>query len=196
MHELPKLPYAKDALAPYISEETLDYHYSKHHQKYVDEVNRLLEGSTLENNTLEQVVLNSDGALFNNAAQAWNHNIYWECMSPNKTPMPQTMDHAISESFGSYEAFLHQFKQASLKHFGSGWVWLVVDSTGRLSITSTVNAGTPLTDHMSVALACDVWEHAYYLDTRNDRGSYIDNFFQVVNWDYVSHLAFSTSSPG
>lgn len=189
MHKLPILPYAKDALDPFISAETLEYHYSKHHQKYIDELNRLLEGSTLKDESLEAIVKSSDGALFNNAAQAWNHNLYWECMAPQGVKMGEAMSLLIQKSFGSYDAFANDFKQVALKHFGSGWVWIVVGDDGMLSIVSTVNAGTPITENMKVILACDIWEHAYYIDTRNDRGLYIDNFLKVVNWEFVSDLA-------
>lgn len=189
MHKLPILPYAKDALDPFISAETLEYHYSKHHQKYIDELNRLLEGSTLKDESLETIVKSSDGALFNNAAQAWNHNLYWECMAPQGVKMGDAMSLLIQKSFGSYDAFAKDFKQVATKHFGSGWVWVVVGDDGMLGIVSTVNAGTPITENMKVILACDIWEHAYYIDTRNDRGLYVDNFLKVVNWEYVSHLA-------
>ena len=185
VHILPDLPYEKDALEPYISKETLDYHYSKHHKKYIDELNRLLKNSPFENDSLENIVKNADGSIFNNAAQAWNHNLYWRCMTENPEKPSDSMIKAINQSFESFELFADEFKKAALMHFGSGWVWLAMDDEKRLKIMSTANADTPMRYGHHVLLACDVWEHAYYIDTRNDRAKYLDNFLQIVNWSVV-----------
>lgn len=189
--ELPELPYARNALAPHISEETLDYHYGKHHQAYVNNLNKLIDGTEFANATLEEIIKKSDGGLFNNAAQVWNHTFYWHSMSPNGGGEPTgAVFDAITQAFGSVDAFKEQFTQAGATQFGSGWAWLVQNNDGSLEIMKTSNAGNPLTDGKTPLLTCDVWEHAYYIDTRNDRAKYISNFWQLVNWDFVaSNLA-------
>ncbi len=185
--ELPALPYAKDALAPHISAETLEYHYGKHHQAYVTNLNNLIKGSPFEGKALEEIVKGSDGGIFNNAAQVWNHTFYWHCLAPNAGGEP-TGDvlAAINHAFGSVEAFKKQFTEAAIKNFGSGWTWLVKNSDGSLSIVSTSNAGTPLTTGAKPLLTVDVWEHAYYIDYRNARPVYLDNFWALVNWEFVA----------
>lgn len=184
---LPDLPYGRDALAPHISEETLDYHYGKHHKTYVDTLNELTEGGEWENKPLEDVVKGSSGKLFNQAAQHWNHDFYWKCMSPNGGGRPSgDLARAIDQAFGDFDEFAEQFKQASIATFGSGWGWLVQKTDGSLDIVSTQNAGNPMTDGHAPLLTCDVWEHAYYIDYRNARPSYVDAFFELINWDFVA----------
>jgi len=184
---LPKLPYELDALAPHISKETLEYHYLKHHQAYVNKLNLLTDGSDHANKTLEEVIKSSDGAIFNNAAQVWNHSFYWQCLQGSGTQSPQAdMLAAIEKKYGSYEEFKSQFTQAALGQFGSGWAWLVKNNDGSIDITTTSNAENPITEGLTPILTCDVWEHAYYIDTRNDRGKYLANFWELVNWEFVS----------
>lgn len=186
--ELLKLPYALNALEPYISQETLEYHYGKHHRNYVNKLNELTQDNEYAHLSLEEVIKQSkSGPIFNNAAQVWNHTFYWHCMTPQggKTPEGKLAD-AINKAFGSYENFKTKFNQAATTQFGSGWAWLVKNNEGGLEICSTSNAATPMTDHKKAILTCDVWEHAYYIDTRNDRAKYVENFWQVVNWDFVS----------
>ncbi len=185
--ELPELPYAKNALAPHISEETLEYHYGKHHQAYVNKLNGLVPGTEFENASLEDIMMKSEGGIFNNAAQIWNHTFYWNSMSPNGGGEPKgVVADAINDVFGSINAFKKQFTEAGLTQFGSGWAWLVKNSSGKLAIVKTLNAQNPMTEGHTPLLTCDVWEHAYYIDTRNDRGKYISNFWEVVNWDFIA----------
>ncbi len=192
---LPPLPYALDALVPHISKETLDYHYGKHHKTYVDNLNRLLVGSPLENATLEDIIHQGSGAIFNNAAQVWNHTFYWECLSPNGGGEPSgALATAITERFGSVQRFKEEFTQVALSTFGSGWAWLVRTQTGELDITSTSNANTPLTQNHLPLLTCDVWEHAYYIDYRNARAAYVETFWKIVNWPFVASR-FTTQYP-
>lgn len=184
---LPPLPYSMDALAPHISQETLEYHYGKHHQAYVSNLNKLIEGTEFASMNLEEIVKNSNGGVFNNAAQVWNHTFYWHCLSPNGGNEPTgVLAEAITKNFGSFAAFKEQFTQTAITTFGSGWAWLVQDSAGKLQIISTSNAGTPMTEGMTALLTCDVWEHAYYIDYRNARPSYLNAFWSLVNWDFVS----------
>lgn len=185
--ELPKLPYALDALQPYISSETLEYHYGKHHLAYVNKLNSLIPGTEFEGKSLEDIIKKSSGAIFNNAAQVWNHTFYWHCMTPkaNQEPTGKLAD-AIKKYFGSFESFKEKFTQTSINQFASGWGWLVKNQNGDLEIFSTSNAGTPMTEGKHALLTCDVWEHAYYIDTRNDRPKYVNNFWQLVNWDFVN----------
>lgn len=184
--ELPKLPYAMDALAPHISKETLEYHYGKHHQTYVNNLNQLLINHPLAGKSLEDIIMQSEGGLFNNAAQVWNHSFYWECLSPNGGHLPQTkLLAAIEQQFGSFEEFKAQFTKVALSTFGSGWAWLVKNPDNTLAITSTSNADTPMRHGQKALLTCDVWEHAYYIDYRNVRANYVDNFWQLVNWNFV-----------
>jgi superoxide dismutase, Fe-Mn family len=185
---LPPLPYAMNALAPHISEETLEYHYGKHHSTYVTNLNKLIDGTEYENLSLEEIIKRASGGVFNNAAQAWNHTFYWHCLSPNGGDEPTgKLADTISKAFGSFAAFKEQFTQAAATTFGSGWAWLVQDQAGALKIKSTSNAGTPMTEGHHALLTCDVWEHAYYIDYRNLRIDYIKAFWSLVNWDFVAN---------
>lgn len=185
--ELPELPYERDALSPHISEETLDYHYGKHHQAYVDTLNKLAEGTEWENRPLDDVVKGSSGQLFNQAAQHWNHTFYWACMSPDGGGKPGgELAVVIDESFGSFDDFAGKFKDTAIGTFGSGWAWLVKDDDGVLDVVSTQNGNNPLTNGHTPILTCDVWEHAYYIDYRNARPKYLDAFFELINWDTVN----------
>lgn len=185
-HQLPALPYAKDALAPVISAETIEYHYGKHHQAYVTNLNNLIKGTEFENSTLEEIVLKSNGGIFNNAAQVWNHTFYWNGFKPNGGGAPKgELAAAIDKAFGSFEEFKKQFSQKAMTTFGSGWAWLVKNKDGSLSLESTSNAGTPLTSGQTPLLTIDVWEHAYYVDYRNARAKYVEEFWSIVNWEFV-----------
>lgn len=184
---LPKLPYAMDALEPHISKETLEYHYGKHHQAYVNNLNKLIPETEFESMQLEEIIKAATGGIFNNAAQVWNHTFYWHCLSPNGGGNPQgKLAEAINKHFGSFSTFKEQFSQTAATTFGSGWAWLVQDAAGALKIVSTSNAGTPMTEGLTALLTCDVWEHAYYIDYRNARPDYIAAFWSLVNWDFVS----------
>ena len=185
--ELPKLPYAKKALAPHLSEETVDFHYGKHHQSYVTNLNYLVPGTEFEGLSLEDVVKKSSGSIFNNAAQIWNHNFYWNSLSPSGGAQPTgALAEAINKQFGSFSAFQEEFTQCALTTFGSGWAWLVKDAEGNLLLVSTSNAGCPLTSGQTPLLTCDVWEHAYYIDYRNARPNYLKAFWALVNWDFAA----------
>lgn len=185
--ELPPLPYATNALAPHISQETLEYHYGKHHRAYVNKLNELIPNTEYEKLSLEEIMLRAPkGPIFNNAAQVWNHTFYWHCMKQNGGGKPSgKLAEAINQSFESFDKFQQQLTEAGLTQFGSGWAWLVKNGE-KLEVVKTGNAENPMTDKKTPLLTCDVWEHAYYIDTRNDRGKYINNFWQVVNWDFVS----------
>lgn len=184
---LPELPYAQDALEPQISKTTIEFHYGKHHQTYVNTLNSLIEGTRFENQSLEQIILSSDGALFNNAAQVFNHTFYWNCLAKASDSAPKgKLAEAIIRDFSSFEQFKEEFTKKSIGLFGSGWCWLVADKDGKLSIVQKSNAGCPLTDGLKPILVCDVWEHAYYLDKQNARPKYLESFWQLVNWDFVS----------
>ncbi|MCF6235298.1 MAG: superoxide dismutase [Fe] [Gammaproteobacteria bacterium] len=186
-HKLPELPYAMNALAPTISQETLEYHYGKHHKAYVTNLNNLIKGTEFENASLEEIIKKSSGGLFNNAAQVWNHTFYWNSLSPNGGGKPSgTLADAINAEFGSFEAFKEKFSTSAATNFGSGWTWLVKNQSGSLEIVNTSNAGCPLTDDKIPLLTCDVWEHAYYIDYRNVRPKYIEAFWSLVNWDFVA----------
>lgn len=186
-HELPKLPYAMDALQPYISKETLEFHYGKHHKAYVDNLNKLIAGTEFEDLSLEETIKKSSGGIFNNAAQVWNHTFYWHCMSPHSAREPSgKLADAITKKFGSFEEFKKLFSQTAIATFGSGWGWLVKNKDGSIEIISTSNAATPMTQDKKALLTCDVWEHAYYIDYRNARPSYVENFWNLVNWDFVT----------
>jgi Fe-Mn family superoxide dismutase len=185
--ELPPLPYAQDALAPHISAETLEYHYGKHHQTYVTNLNKLVEGTEFESASLEDVIMKSDAGLFNNSAQVWNHTFYWNSMSPSGggAPTGEVAD-AINSAFGSYDEFKAKFAEAATTQFGSGWAWLV-DSGSGLEIMKTSNADLPMKHGSKALLTIDVWEHAYYIDFRNARPNYISTFLDsLVNWDFVA----------
>jgi len=186
IHELPPLPYDKSALAPFISAETLEFHYGKHHQAYVTNLNNLIPGTLFENLDLKEIVLKSDGAIFNNAAQVWNHTFYWNCMRPQGGGQPTgELLEAIHQAFGSFEAFKEAFSKCADTTFGSGWAWLVKKADGSLALVSTSNAACPLTEGHTPLLTCDVWEHAYYIDYRNLRPKYVEEFWNLVNWDFV-----------
>jgi Fe-Mn family superoxide dismutase len=186
IHELPPLPYDKSALAPFISAETLEFHHGKHHQAYVTNLNNLIPGTLFENLDLKEIVLKSDGAIFNNAAQVWNHTFYWNCMRPQGGGQPAgALLEAIHQAFGSFEAFKEAFSKCAVTTFGSGWAWLVKKADGSLALVSTSNAACPLTEGHTPLLTCDVWEHAYYIDYRNLRPKYVEEFWNLVNWDFV-----------
>lgn len=193
-HKLPDLPFAPDALAPHLSAETLSFHHGKHHAAYVTKLNAALDGTGLENVPLEELVATLDRvpaakrtAVFNNGAQHFNHSFYWSCLSPKGGGEPTgPLKAAIDAAFGSYADFRKRFKDESVGHFASGWGWLVRDGSGALQVVSTHDADTPLAHGLKPLLTCDVWEHAYYIDYRNDRGTYLDNFFDLVDWDFVS----------
>lgn len=183
IHTRPKLPYGIDALSPYISAETLEFHSGKHHQTYVDNLNKLIVGTPHEEQELEEVIKTSTGGIFNNAAQIWNHTFYFESLAPaGSAKLDGSLKQAIVAKWGSEEAFIAEFNKVAIGTFGSGWAWLVKKSDGSLDIVSTSNAGTPLTTEDTAILTCDVWEHAYYIDTRNARPKYLENFWKVVNW--------------
>ncbi|MBC6905576.1 superoxide dismutase [Fe] [Saccharophagus sp. K07] len=186
--ELPPLPYPKNALAPHISEETLEYHYGKHHKAYVDKLNTLVPGTPFEGKSLEEIIKTSTGGIFNNAAQIWNHTFYWHCLSPNGGgEATGPVADAIRSAFGSFEKFKEEFTNSAINNFGSSWTWLVKKADGSVAIVNTSNAGTPLTDEsVKPLLTCDLWEHAYYIDYRNARPKYIENFWALVNWDFVN----------
>ena len=185
--ELPKLPYALDALQPVISKETLEYHYGKHHQAYVTNLNNLIKDTEFADASLESIIKKSSGGIFNNAAQVWNHTFYWHCMSPKSSGEPTgKLADAIKKKFGSFDEFKKLFSDTAIKTFGSGWAWLAKNAQGELELISTSNAGTPMTHDKKALLTCDVWEHAYYIDYRNARPSYVENFWKIVNWDFVA----------
>ncbi|GAB6048113.1 superoxide dismutase [Fe] [Methyloparacoccus murrellii] len=186
-HELPPLPYEKTALEPFITAETLEYHYGKHHQAYVTNLNNLIVGTEFEDLPLEEIVRKSSGGIFNNAAQVWNHTFYWSCMKPNGGGQPTgALAEAIDKAFGSFDAFKEAFTKCAVTTFGSGWAWLVRNADGSLALVSTGNAGCPLTSGQTPLLTCDVWEHAYYIVYRNARPKYVEDFFGVINWDFVA----------
>ncbi|MBE8595793.1 superoxide dismutase [Fe] [Xenorhabdus sp. BG5] len=184
--ELPALPYAKDALEPHISAETLEYHYGKHHNAYVVNLNNLIKETEFAGKSLEEIIKTSEGGIFNNAAQVWNHTFYWHSLSPNGGGEPTgKIAEAINNAFGSFAEFKQQFTDAALKNFGSGWTWLVKKADGTLAIVNTSNAATPLTGEDKPVLTVDVWEHAYYIDYRNARPQYLEHFWALVNWNFV-----------
>ncbi|MEQ9394894.1 superoxide dismutase [Fe] [Haliea sp.] len=186
--ELPALPYPRDALAPHISEETIDYHYGKHHNTYVEKLNGMVPGTEFEGKSLEEIIKTASGGVFNNAAQVWNHSFYWECLSPNGGGKATgAVAAAIDKAFGSFAEFKKEFSEAAAGNFGSGWTWLVKNADGSVAIVNTSNAGTPLTDSaVTPLLTVDVWEHAYYIDYRNARPKYLEAFWALVNWDFVN----------
>jgi Fe-Mn family superoxide dismutase len=189
--ELPKLDYAKSALAPIMSEETLDLHHGKHHQTYITNLNNFIKDTDMSKMTLEEIIINSSKdkskvGIFNNASQHWNHNLFWKCMKPNGGgQMPPKLEKRIVTDFGSVNNFKKEFKQAGITQFGSGWCWLSIDN-GKLVVSKTANAANPLVDKMKPILGCDVWEHSYYIDYRNRRPEYLDKFIdKLVNWEFV-----------
>ena len=184
---LPELPYAMDALAPTISKETLEFHYGKHHQAYVTNLNNLIAGTEFESASLEDIVKKSSGGVFNNAAQVWNHTFYWNSLSPNGGGEPTgKLADAINAKWGSVAAFKEAFNKSAAGNFGSGWTWLVKKADGSLDIVNTSNAATPLTTSDVALLTCDVWEHAYYIDYRNARPKYLESFWNLVNWNFAA----------
>lgn len=186
--ELPALPYEKNALAPHISEETLEYHYGKHHATYVSKLNDAVKGTDLESKSLEDIIKSEKGGLFNNAAQVWNHTFYWNCLSPNGGGEPTgPIADAINAKFGSFEKFKEEFNASAAGNFGSGWTWLVKKSDGSVDLFNTDDADTPVAhDGVEPLLTVDVWEHAYYIDYRNSRPNYLEAFWKLVNWDFVN----------
>ncbi|SAI74421.1 superoxide dismutase [Bordetella ansorpii] len=186
-HTLPPLPYDMDALAPHISKETLEFHYGKHHQTYVTNLNNLIPGTEFENASLEDIVKKSSGGVFNNAAQIWNHTFYWNSLSPKGGGEPTgALADAIKAKWGGFDAFKDAFNKSAAGNFGSGWTWLVKKADGSVDIVNTSNAATPLTTADVPLLTCDVWEHAYYIDYRNARPKYLENFWALVNWEFAA----------
>ena len=192
--ELPSLPYANDALAPYMSAETLDFHHGKHHQTYVTNLNNLIKDTDLQNSSLEEIVVKSSkdssmAGIFNNAGQHWNHILFWQCMKPNGGgSIPSELENKLNEDFGSVDKFKEAFIQAGTTQFGSGWAWLAIND-GKLVVTKSANASNPLVDGMKPILGCDVWEHSYYIDYRNKRPDYLKAFIDsLVNWEFVASL--------
>ncbi|HWP00483.1 MAG TPA: Fe-Mn family superoxide dismutase [Methylococcus sp.] len=188
IHELPPLPYTKDALEPHLSAETLDFHYGKHQQAYVTNLNNLIPGTEYEHLALEEIIRKAPtGAIFNNAAQVWNHTFYWNSLSPKGGGQPSgRLAEAITRTFGSLAKFKEEFTRCAVGTFGSGWAWLVKNPDGTLGIVSTSNAGCPLTAGRTPLLTCDVWEHAYYIDYRNARPKYVEAFWNLVNWNFAA----------
>ena len=185
-HELPDLPYAVNALEPHISAETLEFHHGKHHRAYVTKLNELVAGTEYERLPLEEVVRRASGAIFNNAAQAWNHGFYWNCLSPTGGGVPTgEIAQAIDARWGSFDKFKQELTQSAVTNFGSGWTWLVKNEQGQLEVLNTANAGTPLTGGKTPILTIDVWEHAYYIDYRNVRPQYVEAYWQLVNWEFA-----------
>ena len=185
--ELPALPYADDALAPVISAETIAYHYGKHHQAYVNNLNKLIADTEHADASLEEIIVASEGGLFNNAAQVWNHTFYWHCMTPGGAAIePGPLHDAIIKSFGSMEKLKEEFVAAAAGNFGSGWTWLIAGDNGTLEIVNTSNADTPLAHGAQPLLTCDVWEHAYYIDHRNARAAYLEGWWDLINWPFVA----------
>ena len=186
-HTLPDLPYASDALEPHISARTLSFHHGKHHAGYVKKLNAAIEGTPDADKSLEDLVRSSVGGVFNNAAQHYNHSFYWQSLSPNGGGAPTgELAAAINSTFGSFDAFKEAFTKEAGTHFGSGWAWLVKDADGKLGVISTHDAGCPLAEGLTPLLTCDVWEHAYYLDYQNARPSYLEHYWELVNWDFAA----------
>lgn len=184
--ELPELPFAKNALVPIMSEETIDYHWGKHHATYVNNLNNLIQGTKFEDMSLEEIIKTSEAGIFNNAAQTYNHTFFWHCLSPNGGGAPKgKIIEAINSSFGSFDEFKDKFSKAATTLFGSGWAWLVQTPDSKLEILQLSNAGTPLTLNKKPILTLDVWEHAYYIDYRNARPKFIEKFWDIVNWDFA-----------
>lgn len=184
--ELPRLPFAKDALAPFLSAETFDYHHGKHHAAYVNNLNKLIDGTEFANMSLEEIIKKAQGGMFNNAAQTWNHTFFWNCMSPDGGGTPGgALAEAIDKAFGSFDQFKEKFSTSAATLFGSGWNWLVKTPDGKLEIVQMSNAGTPVKDGKTAILTIDVWEHAYYIDHRNARPKFIDGFWDVINWKFA-----------
>ena len=187
MFEKIVLPYEKDALAPYISEETMMYHYDKHHQAYTDKLNQLVENTEFAGQDIVAIVKNSSWALYNNAAQFWNHNFFWKCLSPKCDQIPSgKLAKLIDQNFGSFASFKEEFISSAVGNFGSGWTWLVLNQEGKLEILNMSNAQNPLHLPVKILFWVDVWEHAYYIDVRNNRWAYLENIFHIINWEFVA----------
>ncbi len=185
-HELPKLAYSLESLNPVIGEKTMMFHYGKHHQTYVDNLNKLIEGTDYEDADIETIIKKAEGGIFNNGAQVWNHTFYFDSFSPNPKEKPEgKLLDKITQSFGSFDEFKNQFTKAAVTLFGSGWAWLVIDHSKSLQILQTSNAGNPIRDGFYPLLTCDVWEHAYYLDYQNRRADYVNNFWKIVDWQII-----------
>ncbi|BCD67411.1 superoxide dismutase [Nitratiruptor sp. YY09-18] len=187
-HLLPDLPFAYTALEPFLSQETLHYHHDKHHAGYVKKLNALIQGTQFEDLPLKEIIQKADGAIFNNAAQTFNHNLYWHCLSPQTCSPSKEFEEKIIYTFGGMELFKEQFIQAALNNFGCGWTWLTMDEKGNLHIENTTGADTPLRYNKTPLLTIDVWEHAYYLDYKNERGKYLENFYTYINWESASNI--------
>jgi superoxide dismutase, Fe-Mn family len=192
-HTLPELPFAKNALAPVISEETINFHYGKHHNAYVTNLNKLIAGTEFEKLALEDTVRKASGGIFNNAAQLWNHSFYWKCLAPKAGEPSGALVKALEKQFGSLAEFKKQFSNAAVTLFGSGWAWLTRDKQGALAIEQASNAGCPLTTGKTPLLTCDVWEHAYYIDYRNARADYVEKYWTIVNWKFVQENFAATA---
>jgi len=185
-HELPALPFGPTDLEPFLTAETLDYHHGKHHNAYVVNLNKLTAGTPQEGASLEDLIKTADGGVFNNAAQVWNHTFYWNCLKGGGDSAPSAeMEAKIAAAFGGFDAFKDAFAKAGIGQFGSGWAWLVKNADGSLAITTTANAENPMRDGATPLLTCDVWEHAYYIDFRNARPKYLQDFWSYVNWGFV-----------
>lgn len=185
-HELPGLPYELNALEPHISRETLEYHHGKHHNAYVTNLNKMIEGTEFEDMSLEDIIKKSSAGIYNNAAQIWNHTFYWNCLTgDNQGDISGDLANAINKKFGSLDDLKKEFTASAMGNFGSGWTWLVKTSSGEVDIVNTSNAGCVIADGHHPILVCDVWEHAYYVDTRNDRGAYLKNYWELVNWSQI-----------
>ncbi len=188
-HTLPELPYPKNALEPHISAETMEYHHDKHHKTYIDTVNQLIDGTDLKNASLEEIIKGTDNQkLFNNASQAWNHNLFWQCMSPDGGGAPQgELASAIESSFGSFDDFKKEFKTTATSVFGASWAWLVKDKSGKLAVRDLKHAGrNPIAESETALFGLDMWEHAYYIDYRNVKADYVEHFWEVANWDFIA----------
>jgi len=185
-HVLMTLPYTLDALEPLMSKETLEFHYGKHHQTYVNKLNELIENTKYEDLLLNEIIKSSEGGIFNNAAQVSNHDFFWNGLTPNQTNIPSNLEDELVKAFGSVEEFKKEFTAKAIGQFGSGWAWLVQDENKNLKIITTSNAQTPIQSDLNLLLVCDVWEHAYYIDVRNARPVYLENFWKLVNWDFVA----------
>lgn len=185
--KLPELPYAKNALVPHMSEETLEFHYGKHHNAYVNNLNNMIKETKFENMTLEEIILSSEGPTFNNAAQIWNHTFFWNSLSPKGggSPTGEALE-LINKEWGNFEKFKEEFTKSAISNFGAGWTWLAINKAGKIEIVNTSNAQTPMKTHAKVLLTVDVWEHAYYIDYRNERPKFINAFWSLVNWDFVN----------
>jgi superoxide dismutase, Fe-Mn family len=186
-HKLPELPYPKDALQPHISAETLEYHHGKHHNAYVTNLNNLIKGTKFENMSLEEIIMSSEGGIFNNSAQVWNHTFFWNCLSPKGGGAATgKINDMINKKWGSFDKFKEEFAKAATTNFGSGWTWLIQNKAGDVEIFNTSNAQSPMTSGHKALMTLDVWEHAYYIDYRNSRPNFINAFWNLVNWDFVN----------